>query len=203
MCQNTTTYNTYFTSYVHVYTRNKCITQNATYISHVQISPCTDMGKLCQYIYASYELTTINNVTRNIDINFTLLAYAPDQICLPHCIYMSYHTTNVAYMSSQYHCICKFKRNFDLDLLCYYHICATTNMFLKCHIWKLVHVQMAGNHVSIYTSCEVTVIISVTRSTSTHTFHIIGRCSWKNVPAIFHICPTACLHRPNITANIS
>ena len=43
-------------------------------------------------ICASYEPNATNRVTRNTNIHFTLLAYTPDQICLPHC------TTIVVYM---------------------------------------------------------------------------------------------------------
>ena len=43
---------------------------------------------MCQ-LYTSYEPNAINNVTRNTDIQtFTLLAYAPEQICLPHHTYV-------------------------------------------------------------------------------------------------------------------
>ena len=44
--------------------------------------------------HASYELTTINSVIRNIGIDiFTLLAYPSQQIGLPCCTYMSHFTT--------------------------------------------------------------------------------------------------------------
>ena len=50
-------------------------------------------------------------------------------------------------------------------------------------------------------------INSVTWSTKIYIFHIIGICTWTNVPAILFMCPTACLlyykYRPSITIYIS
>ena len=49
-------------------------------------------------INASYELNVRNNATRYTGIHFTLLAYAPEKICLPHCTYMSHCTTIIIYI---------------------------------------------------------------------------------------------------------
>ena len=55
-------------------------------------------GAYCD-IYTSYELTAINNVTIHSGIHtFILLAYASEQIHLPHCICMSHHTATVIYI---------------------------------------------------------------------------------------------------------
>ena len=60
-----------------------------------------------------------------------------------------------------------------------------TKMPVKCHICQLVLVQISDNCVSIYTSYDATK--SVTRSTAIHTVHIIGICSWKNMPTTSHM----------------
>ena len=39
-----------------------------------------------------------------------------------------------------------------------------TNMPLKCHIYKLVHVQISDNYVNMYTSFELTTISNVSTS---------------------------------------
>ena len=49
-----------------------------------------------------------------------------------------------------------------------------TNSTLKCHICQLVHVQISDIYVIIYTSYEFSATKSVTRSTTIHTFYIIG-----------------------------
>ena len=42
-------------------------------------------------VYTSHEFIAINNFTGRIHIHSTLLAYAPEQICLPHCTYVPLH----------------------------------------------------------------------------------------------------------------
>ena len=61
-----------------------------------------------------------------------------------------------------------------------------TSIPLKCHIWKLVHVQIGDNYVSIHTSYELNAINNVTRITGIHTFHICGICLWTNIPSTLH-----------------
>ena len=76
--------NSYFPCYNHICANNKY----ASWIVHI--------SHICQLlhvyiwdyyisIYTSYVLTAINNVTRSSHIHYTLLAYAPVKICLPHC----------------------------------------------------------------------------------------------------------------------
>ena len=49
--------------------------------------------------YTSYKLNAINNGTTSTGIlNFTLLTYALEQICLPHCTCTSHCTNNIVYM---------------------------------------------------------------------------------------------------------
>ena len=62
------------------------------------------------------------------------------------------------------------------------------------HMWKLFHEQVWGTYVNICTSCEVTIINSVTWSTSLYTFYIIGICpSNEYAPQMPHIC-----HKPTL-----
>ena len=51
-----------------------------------------------------------------------------------------------------------------------------TNIPLKCHISKLVHVKIGGKAVKIYASYELNAMINVTRKIVIHTLHIIGIC---------------------------
>ena len=52
----------------------------------------------CVSIHISYEVTPINNMTRSTSIHFTLLAYVPEQTCLPYCTYKSPSMSTVVYM---------------------------------------------------------------------------------------------------------
>ena len=66
------------------------------YIPHMPITSSADTR---HFLYASYKLTAITKVTKITSIpNFTLKAYAPEQICLPHCTYMSNCISNVVHI---------------------------------------------------------------------------------------------------------
>ena len=107
----------------------------------------------------SYEHTTINNVTTSTGIhNFTLMAYIPKQICLPHCTYMFYCTNTVLYNvgSTVLLLSVKTRTNCTFKLPCYYHISANnTSDPQMSHIYQLPHVQITDNNISIYTSYEL------------------------------------------------
>ena len=49
-------------------------------------------------IYASYELSAINNMTWSTGLNFTLPPCAPEHICLQHLTYMSHCSFTVVYI---------------------------------------------------------------------------------------------------------
>ena len=68
----------------------------------------------------------------------------------------------------------------------------TTNMSFKCHICKLVHVQIGDNYVSICASYELNAINNFTR-TDIHTFQITGICSWADMPPTLDMYPTKLL----------
>ena len=50
----------------------------------------------------------------------------------------------------------------------------TTKMPLKCHICQIVHVQISGYYISVYTSYELNTINKVTTCTSIHTFTLLA-----------------------------
>ena len=58
-----------------------------------------DRRKLCQYICIIWAKCNQQcDQSLLVCIHFTLLSYAPQQICLPHCIYISHHTPPVVYI---------------------------------------------------------------------------------------------------------
>ena len=154
---------------------------------HIQITSCAHIVQLCQY---QYLIWTHCNQQCNQKLLHTLhiTGICPWTIFLPQCIYMSHYSTTVVYIQKAH--ITKSK-NCNFSLPCYCHICANNKyspeMSHICHKWKLVHVNIWGIYVSIYTSYELTTINNVTTNTTIHILHIIGICPWTNIPA------TACL----------
>ena len=86
-------------------------TSNATYICNMCKLVHVQTWENYINIYASYELTVTNSVTRSVGIHIsTLLIYAPKQIFLPHCIYM-FHFPTVFHIQTPHHtCISKNRR---------------------------------------------------------------------------------------------
>ena len=89
-------------------------------------------------------------------IHLTLLAYSPNKyvyytahIC-PTALLLSLHVQTV-------HVSLKKTETFICHAITIY--VPTTSVPLKCHIWKLVHVQIQGNCVSMYTWYELTASI--------------------------------------------
>ena len=89
------------------------------------------------YIYISYKITSINNVIRITDIHFTLLAYSPKQMHLPHCTCMSHCTAIVVHIDltllhiSVKHNKCNFNATLNEDATAIYM--PATNMLFKCY----------------------------------------------------------------------
>ena len=97
-----------------------------------------------------------------VPIHFTLLAYGPEQIYLPH--YIIGHTSP--------------KKNCNFYLSCYCHICAT-NMPVKCHIYATcANYFMCIHHttVSVYmlhmNSMQSTVWLQALISIHSHYWHM-------------------------------
>ena len=86
------------------------------------------------YIYISYELTAINNVTNSTGMH-TLLAYAPEQMCLQHCTYISHCTLTLVYLQTPHYC--KYHEKSLKPAIFIYHTntkyVPATIMPLKCY----------------------------------------------------------------------
>ena len=68
---------------------------NTAYMQHMQVSTCLH---ICQHIPHMMPLQSIISLQTLVYIYFTSLAYAPDEICLPHCTYVPpdvYHSLNI------------------------------------------------------------------------------------------------------------
>ena len=76
-------------------------------------------------------------------------------------------TTTVVYIQTPYNCKYKCKKSATGT---------THTMSHMSYMYKLVHVQISDKYVSKYTSCYLTAINNVTRSTATHSFHILSIC---------------------------
>ena len=90
--QNTTNYNSHFTYYCQI------CPSNATYMINIQIRSHVIWENYVS-MSTSYDFIAINNKPEAlVYMHFTLLTYAPEQICLPHCKCTSHCTTTVVYM---------------------------------------------------------------------------------------------------------
>ena len=146
-------------------------------------------------IFASYELTSINNVTRSIGTCIFKIIVIHLWTNMPPTlqIYIPLHH----YCSLQidpHYCTQKSKKTVCLlstklvPCMCHH------KYVLKCHIWKLVHVQIVDNYANIHDSYKLTAIKSVPRSTGIHIFNIVGTCPWTNMPATLHIYVSLHVH---------
>ena len=126
-------------------------------------------------------------------IHLTLLAYASEQIFLQHCTYVPIALvllpTYRPHIST--HKTKKNKKMLLLFTILQQQVLATY-MPLKWHIYRLVHVEIWGKYINICASYDLTITNSVTGSTGIHTFHIIGICLWRNMPAT--LCINVSLH---------
>ena len=120
--------------------------------------------------YVSIYMQYINSVPSTmwpgalIYIYYTLLAYAPEQICLPYCTYMSHCTSNIVCI--QTHITAHIKQNSincNIYLPYYCKICASKNISLKCHILNYF-TCINGGSMQIYTTNELASFNHMTRS---------------------------------------
>ena len=162
------------------------------YMPHMSsLQPKMQLGKLI-YIYS------------------TLLAYAPEQNCLPHHTYVPLHYFCSLHIDpTLLHIQVQEKsKKLQLVLPCNSQICASKNMFPKYHICPLLYVQISDQTtLLVYMPHEFTVITNLARSTGIHISHIIGICPYTNMPIISYVCPTvSIMHstcRTHITAHTS
>ena len=96
MCQHTNSCNSYFTCYCHECANNN-MPQKAIYANHFM---CTWKTTLSGYICLIWTHCNQHCDQKHLCIHFTLLAYAPEQICLPNCTYMSHCTITEVYIYS-------------------------------------------------------------------------------------------------------
>ena len=167
ICPSTATYVNYFMC--------RCETTMSVYIPHINAVEWTVQLEALLYIH------------------FTLFAYAPEQIGLPHCTCMSHCNYIALHIQTPYYFTYKSQINCNFYLPCYNHICANMKyppqMPFNCHTCQLLHVHIWDNQVSIYTSYELNAINSVTRSTGIRTSHYW----YMSLNNIAYICPTALL----------
>ena len=100
-------------------------------------------------ISTSYELNTMNNVTMTTGMHtFHITAYAPEQICLSHCTYMSHCTSTIVYTDPTFLCT-SIKNKLQYILTNYCKICEknkyTPQMPLTCHMPKLLDMHLWGS----------------------------------------------------------
>ena len=175
------------------------------------VHPSADMRQLCQYV--SYEFIQSTMWPEALlYINFTLLAHAPNNhacrlhISVPLQCYCSLYTDPTLLhiqvitrttMMIKITMITMTTIITATTMTLNYHaitICANKNMFLKCHICLLVHVQIWDNCVSINTSHEVIVINNSTTSTGIY-FTLLAYTSEE-------ICLPHCICMSHCTATL-
>ena len=134
MYQNTTSSNTYFTCYSHVYARNWFASQKP-YIGQICSLVYVQIWDYNVNIYVSYELTAVNSIRSTtlhifkingiypwINMSATLHVYVPLHYCC------RLHINPTLCISSQK------TTNWNFYLPCYCHKCANKIMPLKCHM---------------------------------------------------------------------
>ena len=111
-------------------------------------------------------------------IFFTLLAYTPKYAAIWHMNVPLYCYCSPHIDPTLHHM--QVKTNYNSYLPYYCHICASNKYAPKMlhisHIWKLVHMHIGINYVSIYVSYELTAINSMTTCTGIHSLHITMIC---------------------------
>ena len=162
---------------------------------HMLITSCAHMRQLCKYIYL---IQTEHNEKCDHDHQYTFISHFWHMPLNKYACDIAHTCPTALQLWSKYRLhidptllYIQVQKNVQEVVYILLYMCPT-NMPLKCHIYKVVHVQISAKYVSIYTSYELNVINSVTSSTAIHTFHIIGTCPSTNTPATTHtLCPNA------------
>ena len=148
---------------------------------HVPVCPHADMRQLCQYMFHVNSLQWTVWLGTLVYIHFTLLPYAPEQICQPYCTYMSYCMStivNIHINQTSLHILVKEQ----LSAALIYHTIAISvsemNVPLKYHIYTTCpNYSMSINGRSIpnlYDAYKPIGIKHVTKSS----VHRWQHCSW-------------------------
>ena len=160
---------------------------DTTYMSHMWICLCAYMKQFYQFIYLIW---TPCNQKCHQECSYTCISYywyMPLNKCACH---ITLVCPTALLLQFTYMSIHMSKKKLELlftmllAYMCQVQVCPY--MPNVCCICQLLHVQIKGNHVSIYTSCELTAINSVPRNTGIDTFHIADICPWTNMPASLH-----------------
>ena len=107
--------NSHLPSYCHMFWQQIC-PLNASYMPHMPICSCLDIRELCQYIYLMR--TQCNqHYHQSTGIQFKLLEYAPDHICLPHHTCMSHCTSNIVYMKTPHYYTYKLNETMNCNFI--------------------------------------------------------------------------------------
>ena len=73
-----------------------------------------------------------------------IVGIAPEQICLPHCTYMSHCTATVIYKGPLLLHTSVKKRKCNFNLPCHNYICANNKYALKCQIYDICKNYLTG-----------------------------------------------------------
>ena len=134
------------------------------------------MRQLCQY--KCHTWTQCNQQCDQAHIYFTLLAYAPEQICLQHHTYMNHCITTVVYIETPQYRTYQYKEVQLLFTTLFSYIyqqqtarCPSNAKYMS-HMpissWQIWHI-----YVSICALYKLTTVDKVTMSTGIHTLIII------------------------------
>ena len=130
-------------------------------------------------VYVSYQLTAINNVTRNTgNIHFTLMLCSPEQICLPYLSKMSHCTITVVYIQTT--SVQSYPQNKKKASFIYQTIAIYISQHTCCSIaTHMPDMQISSNEdvslfVNIYVPYELSAINNVTMHTGKQKLHITG-----------------------------
>ena len=146
---------------------------NATYASYFMYTYETTMSV---YIHHMNSLQPIMWPKALVYINFTLLAYVPEQICLLHCTYMSHCISTVVYIETPHYCTHPSKTiKCNIYFSYYCKICAG-NKYAHQMLKYIAYVKISwctsmGKYANIYGTYDLTGINHVTRNT-------VHRCQW-------------------------
>ena len=149
----------------------------------MSISLCADIRQLPVCITYQNSLQSTMWTGTLIHIHFTLLAYAPEPICLPHHLHAPVHYYGSLHKDPQ---LPHMTQNNTLQLLftmlflymCQQQICTLNAIYTNYFLCRY-----DTNCVKICFSYELTTNKKVTRKTSTHTLHMISICpKWNIAP---------------------
>ena len=166
--QNTSTCNSYFPHYCQRCTSNKYAPQ-MSYLYHIYKLVCMQISDNYISKYASYELTTIDNMIRNTSIHtFHIIGIYPwTNIPTRLHIYFPVHCYCGLYVEPTLLPISVKNNNLQLLWPCYCHICSkkyASQMPNTCHMPKILDVNQWKKCGNKYATDELVGTNNVTRT---------------------------------------